>query len=68
MPASAPAEVSSVTLCSCWDVIPAFPDMLTGVRAGEAEKRKERVCEGQLESEFGVRRRRRLVEEKFRNT
>lgn len=57
MPASAPAEVSSVTVRSCWDVIPAFPDMLTGVRGGEAEKkRKKRVCEGQLKSKSYRRR------------
>lgn len=44
-PASAPAKVSSVTVHSCWDVIPVFPDTLTGVRE---EKRKEkREGEGQ---------------------
>lgn len=47
MPTSAPAEVSSVTVCSCWDVIPVFADMLTGIKGRLGKKR---VGEGQAKS------------------
>lgn len=46
MPAGAPAEVSSVTVCSCWDVIPALPDMLTGVRGGRQRRGKTGCVKG----------------------
>lgn len=49
MPVSTSAEVSSVTVRSCRDVIPVFSDTLTG-RGGR------RVGEGQLESKSYRRR------------
>lgn len=53
VPASAPAEVSAVTVCSRWDVIPVFSDTLTGIRGGEGD---EKVCEGQPKSKSYRRR------------
>lgn len=55
MPASAAAEVSSVTVCSCWDVIPVFSDMLTGIRGRQGKKRgRVKGSQNQSQNHTGV--------------
>lgn len=39
MPASTPVEVWSVTVFSCFYVIPVLPDMLTGIRDSQQQQR-----------------------------